>query len=187
MNRSILFAVLASVYTPAAVTGIAIGIDLGTTYSCGASIFRGCVGGVEQQYFLFFFSSSLFSFSTGANLALFVIRCVVGGCARCVHLNARPPTRVHPPFRQNVGSLFQIIAVAVWKNKQISIIPNDLGDRITPSWVAFTDTGERLVGAAAKNQAAGNPNNTVSRALSTRVICKIRVIRVAFIYMLVAS
>lgn len=53
------------------------------------------------------------------------------------------------------------ISVAVWKNKQISIVPNDQGNRITPSWVAFTDTGERLVGEAAKNQAAGNPNNTV--------------------------
>jgi heat shock protein 5 len=43
----------------------------------------------------------------------------------------------------------------------VEIIPNDLGNRITPSWVAFTETGERLVGEAAKNQAARNPNGTV--------------------------
>ncbi|CAM0883739.1 unnamed protein product [Alopecurus aequalis] len=35
------------------------------------------------------------------------------------------------------------------------------GNRITPSWVAFTDTGERLIGEAAKNQAAANPLRTV--------------------------
>ena len=37
---------------------------------------------------------------------------------------------------------------------------NDQGNRITPSWVAFTDT-ERLIGEAAKNQATTNPTRTV--------------------------
>lgn len=36
-----------------------------------------------------------------------------------------------------------------------------LQNRITPSYVAFTDKGERLVGDAAKNQATVNPENTV--------------------------
>jgi molecular chaperone DnaK (HSP70) len=36
----------------------------------------------------------------------------------------------------------------------------DQGNRITPSYVAFTDT-ERLIGDAAKNQAALNPENTI--------------------------
>ena len=40
------------------------------------------------------------------------------------------------------------------------IIANDQGNRVTPSYVAFTDT-ERLVGDAAKTQAALNPENTV--------------------------
>jgi heat shock protein 5 len=35
------------------------------------------------------------------------------------------------------------------------------GSRITPSWVAFTEEGERLVGEAAKNQAPQNPINTI--------------------------
>ncbi|CAL4949418.1 unnamed protein product [Urochloa decumbens] len=35
------------------------------------------------------------------------------------------------------------------------------GNRITPSWVAFTDGGERLIGEAAKNQAAANPARTI--------------------------
>lgn len=50
--------------------------------------------------------------------------------------------------------------VAVWLNGRIEVIANDQGNRITPSCVAFTDT-ERLVGDAAKNQAAMNPTNTV--------------------------
>ena len=40
------------------------------------------------------------------------------------------------------------------------IIANDQGNRITPSYVAFTDS-ERLIGDAAKNQATLNPSGTV--------------------------
>jgi len=50
--------------------------------------------------------------------------------------------------------------VGVFKNGRVDIIANELGNRITPSYVAFTDT-ERLIGDAAKNQAALNPENTV--------------------------
>merc|ERR1719410_1989519 len=50
--------------------------------------------------------------------------------------------------------------VGVYENGKVSIIANDQGNRITPSYVAFTET-ERLVGDAAKNQAAVNPKNTV--------------------------
>lgn len=42
----------------------------------------------------------------------------------------------------------------------MEIIANEHGDRTTPSYVAFTDS-ERLIGAAAKNQVAMNPNNTI--------------------------
>ncbi|KAI3648966.1 hypothetical protein MP228_006820 [Amoeboaphelidium protococcarum] len=51
--------------------------------------------------------------------------------------------------------------VAVFQAGKVEIIANDLGSRITPSWVAFTDDGERLIGEAAKNQAPQNPKNTV--------------------------
>ena len=50
--------------------------------------------------------------------------------------------------------------VAVMRDGNIEIIANSLGDRTTPSWVAFAD-GERLVGAAAKNQVTSNLSNTV--------------------------
>ena len=50
--------------------------------------------------------------------------------------------------------------VAVWQNDRVEVIANDQGQRTTPSYVAFTE-GERLVGDAAKNQVAMNPENTV--------------------------
>ncbi len=50
--------------------------------------------------------------------------------------------------------------VGVYKNGRVEIIANDQGNRITPSWVAFTDS-ERLIGEAAKNQATVNPSRTV--------------------------
>ena len=50
--------------------------------------------------------------------------------------------------------------VGIWKNNTVEIIANDQGDRTTPSYVAFTET-ERLIGPAAKNQAAQNAKNTV--------------------------
>jgi len=51
--------------------------------------------------------------------------------------------------------------VGVFKNGRVEIIANDQGNRITPSYVAFMDNGDRLVGDAAKNQATINPENTV--------------------------
>ncbi|CAH1432931.1 unnamed protein product [Lactuca virosa] len=53
--------------------------------------------------------------------------------------------------------------VAVWKHDRIEIIPNDQGNRTTPSCVAFTDS-QRLIGDGAKNQIARNPANTIFNA-----------------------
>ena len=50
--------------------------------------------------------------------------------------------------------------VGIFRNGSVEIIPNELGNRITPSVVAFTDD-DRLVGEAAKNQAALNPKRTI--------------------------
>jgi L1 cell adhesion molecule like protein len=50
--------------------------------------------------------------------------------------------------------------VGIMKNNNVEIIANDQGNRTTPSYVAFTET-ERLIGEAAKNQAAMNPKNTI--------------------------
>ena len=51
--------------------------------------------------------------------------------------------------------------VGIFKNGRVDIIANDQGNRITPSYVAFTPDGERLIGDAAKNQLTSNPENTV--------------------------
>src|SRR5271166_4722584 len=50
--------------------------------------------------------------------------------------------------------------VAVMEGKSAKVIENSEGMRTTPSMVAFTDSGERLVGQAAKRQAVTNPENT---------------------------
>ncbi|KAK3310210.1 hsp70-like protein [Chaetomium strumarium] len=51
--------------------------------------------------------------------------------------------------------------VGVMKGDKVEILVNDQGNRITPSYVAFAENGERLIGDAAKNQYASNPRNTV--------------------------
>src|SRR3981189_1672486 len=50
---------------------------------------------------------------------------------------------------------------AVMEGGEPTVIPNAEGGRTTPSVVAFTRTGERLVGQLARRQAAVNPENTV--------------------------
>jgi molecular chaperone DnaK len=52
--------------------------------------------------------------------------------------------------------------VAIMEGKEPKVLTNAEGSRITPSMVAFTESGERLVGQVAKRQAITNPENTVS-------------------------
>ena len=51
--------------------------------------------------------------------------------------------------------------VAVMEGGEPKVIPNAEGSRTTPSVVAFTKSGERLVGQVAKRQAVTNPKNTI--------------------------
>jgi molecular chaperone DnaK len=51
--------------------------------------------------------------------------------------------------------------VAVMEGKDIRVIENSEGARTTPSMIAFSDSGERLVGQSAKRQAVTNPTNTL--------------------------
>jgi molecular chaperone DnaK len=51
--------------------------------------------------------------------------------------------------------------VAVMEGNEVKVIPNQEGNRITPSVVAFTDRGDRLVGDPAKRQAITNPKKTI--------------------------
>ncbi len=51
--------------------------------------------------------------------------------------------------------------VAVMRNGHVEIIPNDQGNRVTPSYVAFTEDGEHMLGEAAMSQALLNPERTL--------------------------
>ena len=62
--------------------------------------------------------------------------------------------------------------VAVMEGKDVKVIENSEGARTTPSMVAFTDNGERLVGQASKRQAVTNPENTlfaIKRLIGRRI------------------
>ncbi|MFF7381843.1 molecular chaperone DnaK [Streptomyces griseoluteus] len=54
--------------------------------------------------------------------------------------------------------------IAVWEGGEPVVVPNSEGNRTTPSVVAFTDTGERLVGQLARRQAILNPKGTIYSA-----------------------
>jgi heat shock 70kDa protein 1/2/6/8 len=72
--------------------------------------------------------------------------------------SSAPSASRGPAIGIDLGTTYS--CVAVWQNDRVEIVANDQGNRTTPSYVAFTSE-ERLVGDAAKNQAAANPKNTV--------------------------
>ena len=63
-----------------------------------------------------------------------------------------------PAIGIDLGTTYS--CVAVWRHDRVEIIPNDQGNRITPSSVAFVDK-ERLIGDGAKNHGPMNPANTI--------------------------
>jgi molecular chaperone DnaK len=54
--------------------------------------------------------------------------------------------------------------VAIWENGKATVIPNSEGSRTTPSVVAYTEDGQRLVGQVARRQAILNPAATIYSA-----------------------
>ena len=64
-----------------------------------------------------------------------------------------------PTIGIDLGTTYS--CVATYQKGRVEVITNEQGNRITPSVMAWTDEGERLIGDSAKNQAASNPHNTV--------------------------
>src|SRR5215475_7110067 len=78
--------------------------------------------------------------------------------------NRRPSNRERPVATEKIigidlGTTNSV--VAVMEGGEVKVIANQEGNRLTPSVVAFTDKGERLVGDPAKRQAITNPRRTV--------------------------
>lgn len=78
-----------------------------------------------------------------------------------VRIMWRWDTKIYCVLPEQIEWDYLFFSVGVYKNGRVEIIANDQGNRITPSYVAFTADGERLIGDAAKNQLTTNPENTV--------------------------
>ncbi|KAF1966553.1 heat shock protein 70b [Bimuria novae-zelandiae CBS 107.79] len=101
------------------------------------------------------------------SIAFYLLLVLVGGLmmARTARAEDQEPLKsdestsvTGPVIGIDLGTTYS--CVGIMKNGKVEIMVNDQGNRITPSWVAFTDE-ERLVGDAAKNQYASNPHRTI--------------------------
>ncbi|KAJ8506137.1 hypothetical protein OPV22_007023 [Ensete ventricosum] len=97
--------------------------------------------------------------SLGNRGSLMLFGLLLTGCVVAFSIAREEATKLGTVVGIDLGTTYS--CVGVYRNGHVEIIANDQGNRITPSWVAFTDTTERLIGEAAKNQAALNPERTI--------------------------
>jgi len=93
----------------------------------------------------------------GGPPVLFLLFCFALASANSAERSEKE--RTGPIIGIDLGTTYS--CVGVFKNGKVEIIANDQGNHITPSYVSFSNSGERLVGDAAKNQATIHPENTV--------------------------
>ncbi|KAK1391129.1 hypothetical protein POM88_019307 [Heracleum sosnowskyi] len=155
--------------------GVAVGIDLGTTYSCvgiwlhdrveiiandqGNRTTPSCVAFTETERFI--------GDAARNQAARNPANTIFGHCLLLLPLIS---PLLQPQLRAKMGNNDGVAVgidlgttyscIGVWLHDRVEIIANDQGNRTTPSCVAFTET-ERFVGDAARNQAAANPVNTI--------------------------
>ena len=96
----------------------------------------------------------------GSSVATNTAECQQPKRTEYVSHKPKPTKKVEPSIGIDFGTTF--CCVGTWNSKKcrVDIIPNDIGERITPSYVSFDDT-QRLIGNPAKNQAARNAENTI--------------------------
>ncbi|GMJ08689.1 luminal binding protein [Hibiscus trionum] len=87
--------------------------------------------------------------------SLSVLAIVLFGCLFAISIAKEEATKLGTVIGIDLGTTYSCVG-----NGHVEIIANDQGNRITSSWVAFTDR-ERLIGEAAKNQAAVNAERTI--------------------------
>lgn len=94
--------------------------------------------------------------------AVLVVPFTTPSSAAFLRMNSRPVRRVFNEKVVGIDLGTTNSAVAVMEGGKPVIVPNAEGQRTTPSVVAYTKSGDRLVGQSAKRQAVVNPENTFS-------------------------